>query len=224
MGWVSDAWASILKGEKPPPLPGLPEAGKVPSTADPRPTQALGEQTSFLSQFAGPPGAAAAKGLGAAALGAAAGKGLLKGTVEEAGTLFNRIVKAGDMVSDLAVHSDIPNLSSIESSLTNYTPLSGTREVPISAFEASGSPKFYSAAEEKRTRALANKIQENGEIKPLIVVVEQHDPAAGPYILEGGHRFDALKLLGKKSFPAHVVIDHGEEGAEMAGKDEAASR
>ena len=73
MGWVSDAWASILKGEKPPPLPGLPEAGKVPSTADPRPTQALGEETSFLSQFAGPPGAAAAKvGLAGAGLGAAA--------------------------------------------------------------------------------------------------------------------------------------------------------
>ena len=72
VGWVSDAWASILKGEKPPPLPGLPEAGKVPSTADPRPTQALGEETSFLSQFAGPPGAAAAKGLGAAALGTGA--------------------------------------------------------------------------------------------------------------------------------------------------------
>jgi len=72
VGWVSDAWASILKGEKPPPLPGLPETGKVPSTADPRPTQALGEETSFLSQFAGPPGAAAAKGLGAAALGTGA--------------------------------------------------------------------------------------------------------------------------------------------------------
>src|SRR6516225_3121577 len=83
VGWVSDAWASILKGEKPPPLPGLPETGKVPSTADPRPTQALGEETSFLSQFAGPPGAAAAKGLGAAALGAAAGKKLLKGAAEE---------------------------------------------------------------------------------------------------------------------------------------------
>ena len=83
VGWVSDAWASILKGEKPPPLPSLPETGKVPSTADPRPIQALGEQTSFLSQLAGPPGAAAAKGLGAAALGAAAGKGLLKGAAEE---------------------------------------------------------------------------------------------------------------------------------------------
>ena len=83
VGWISDAWASILKGEKPPPLPSLPETGKVPSTADPRPIQALGEQTSFLSQLAGPPGAAAAKGLGAAALGAAAGKGLLKGAAEE---------------------------------------------------------------------------------------------------------------------------------------------
>jgi hypothetical protein len=94
VGWVSDAWASILKGEKPPPLPGLPEAGKVPSTADPRPTQALGEETSFLSQFAGPPGAAAAKGLGAAALGAAAGKKLLKGAAEEGAEMAGKGIRA----------------------------------------------------------------------------------------------------------------------------------
>jgi len=94
VGWVSDAWASILKGEKPPPLPGLPETGKVPSTADPRPTQALGEETSFLSQFAGPPGAAAAKGLGAAALGAAAGKKLLKGAAEEGAEMAGKGIRA----------------------------------------------------------------------------------------------------------------------------------
>ena len=29
----------------------------------------------------------------------------------------------------------------------------------------------------------------------------------GPYILEGGHRYSALKLLGAKSFPALVVVD-----------------
>src|SRR3974377_2210597 len=90
VGWVSDAWASILQGGNTPPLPGRPETGKVPSTADPRPIQALGEQTSALSQLVGPPGAAAAKGLGAAALGAAAGPGVRKGAAEAGGEVRGR--------------------------------------------------------------------------------------------------------------------------------------
>jgi hypothetical protein len=54
----------------------------------------LGEETSFLSQFAGPPGAAAAKGLGAAALGAAAGKKLLKGAAEEGAEMAGKGIRA----------------------------------------------------------------------------------------------------------------------------------
>jgi ParB-like chromosome segregation protein Spo0J len=37
-----------------------------------------------------------------------------------------------------------------------------------------------------------------------LIVVEDNQ---GFYILEGGHRFDALCMLGSKSFPALVVKD-----------------
>ena len=109
---------------------------------------------------------------------------------------------AGEQVSGLAVHGDIPNTSSIASSLGKYRTLPGVREVQFAAFGDVGPPTFYSVTEELRTKALANEIRKRGTIKPLIVVVDKK----GPYVLEGGHRFDALKLLGKKSFPALVVI------------------
>lgn len=54
---------------------------------------------------------------------------------------------------------------------------------------------------------LAEQIRQSGELNPLIVVVDKD----GPYILEGGHRYDALGVLGKKSFPAKVVIDRTEQ-------------
>jgi hypothetical protein len=56
-----------------------------------------------------------------------------------------------------------------------------------------------------RTKALAEEIKQSGEVNPLIVMIDEE----GPYILEGGHRYDALKILGAKSFPAIVVIDEG---------------
>jgi hypothetical protein len=115
--------------------------------------------------------------------------------------------RAKNDVDGLTVLDDVPNRSSIESSLTDYTALHGIREVSMSSFENSGLPRFYSVTEETRTKQLAADIKESGEIKPLIVVVEENNLKAGPYILEGGHRFDALKLLGKKSFPAEVVVD-----------------
>lgn len=118
--------------------------------------------------------------------------------------------KAGDVVDGLRVRDHVSNMDSIESSLDDYTVMPGVREVSISAFEDSGPPKFYSASEKTRTMNLADQISQSGEIEPLIVVVEENNQAAGPYILEGGHRFDALWLLGKKSFPAVVVVDHQE--------------
>lgn len=118
--------------------------------------------------------------------------------------------EAGPKVDGLTVLDDVPNIGSISASLDDYTELSGIREVPFAEFGAAGPPKFYSVEEEARTHRLAREIAASGEIKPLIVVVEENNAAAGPYILEGGHRFDALKLLGKKSFPAVVVVDHQE--------------
>ena len=44
---------------------------------------------------------------------------------------------------------------------------------------------------------------QNLYIYPLIVVWDEQ----GLYILEGGHRFDALNMLGIKYFPALVVKD-----------------
>lgn len=66
-----------------------------------------------------------------------------------------------------------------------------------------GPLKFYSRSEQERTEYLAAQIQESREINPLIVV----EDVKGPYILEGGHRFDALRLLRAKAFPALVVLD-----------------
>lgn len=107
-------------------------------------------------------------------------------------------------VDGRTVGTHIANQDSIGSSLGESQSLQGIREVPMSVFEASG--PSYSASENARTRKLADEIQESGHIDPLIVVVD----AEGPYILEGGHRFDALQQLGAKSFPAKVVIDSEE--------------
>jgi hypothetical protein len=109
---------------------------------------------------------------------------------------------AGKVVDGLLVRDEVPNVSSISSSLNDYEILPGIREVNLSEF-GSYSPNYYSAQEEKRTKLLAEQIKNSKEINPLIVVVD----SKGPYILEGGHRFDALYEINAKSFPALVVID-----------------
>ena len=108
---------------------------------------------------------------------------------------------ASERVDDRVVGKDVPNLSSISSSVENSTELSGIREVPMSAFDLTG--KHYSAEGQKRIDALAAEIASSGRIDPLIVVLDEQ----GPYILEGATRADALKLLGAKSFPAKIVLD-----------------
>ena len=117
----------------------------------------------------------------------------------------------GSKVDGLAVSDDIPNRSSIASTLTDYEVLSGVREVGFDSFESTRdlspeqrrSVRFQSASEKQRTERLADQIRESGRIDPLIVAVDEK----GPYVLEGGHRFDALRLLGKDKFPALVVIE-----------------
>ncbi|HUS48953.1 MAG TPA: hypothetical protein VMZ91_02210, partial [Candidatus Paceibacterota bacterium] len=49
--------------------------------------------------------------------------------------------------------------------------------------------------------------KESNWISPLIVVIDSE----GPYILEGGHRYVALRELGFQSFPAVIVIDTEDE-------------
>jgi len=106
--------------------------------------------------------------------------------------------KAGSLVNGLTVLHDVPNKSSISSSLYDYEILDGIREVKNSYFEQVGYSKT------QRIIELAEEIKKSKEIKPLIVVIDHEE---SPYILEGSHRFDALRHLGVKKFPALVVID-----------------
>ncbi len=119
---------------------------------------------------------------------------------------------AGKRVDGRKVLSEVPNQDSIDSSIDNPEVLPGIREVPLSAFDPRYKPNWYSATERARTERLAEKIKENNKISPLIVVIDSR----GPYILEGGHRFDALHLIGAKSFPAMVVIDTDSAGDDPA--------
>jgi hypothetical protein len=102
----------------------------------------------------------------------------------------------------------VKNASSIGASLTDWDELKGIREVPVADFPGASARDMFSAADDhRRVDALAEQIKDNQEISPLIVVVDKD----GPYILEGAHRLAALDKLGKKSFPAMVVIDRDEQ-------------
>jgi len=102
---------------------------------------------------------------------------------------------------NLLIRKDVPNTSSISATLTNYKELPNIRNVPISEFHLTG--KSYSIQENERIKQLEEQIKHNKEINPLIVVVDKE----GPYILEGGHRADALYNLKAKYIPALVIID-----------------
>ncbi len=116
---------------------------------------------------------------------------------------YTKYKPAKERVNRLLVGDEVPNTSSIAASLVDYEILSGVREVPFSAFTQMGPLRYYSVSEEHRTKALAGEIDQSGMINPLIVI----EDIEGPYILEGAHRFDALRELGVKIFPALVVLD-----------------
>lgn len=122
-------------------------------------------------------------------------------------SLSRRFPVAGKTVDGRTVRSKIPNESSIDSSLDSYEVLPGVREISMSDMDPNYNPTSYSAAENERIDRLAEQITESGEINPLIIVI---DKEKHPYVLEGGHRYDALKRLQAKSFPAKVVIDTSE--------------
>jgi hypothetical protein len=107
-------------------------------------------------------------------------------------------VAEGDVVSGLEVLHDIPNTGSIRatfSSPEDYETI-GLREVPMSEFTLQ--PGEYE---------LAERIEDSGKLKPLIVIVDGHPDGMG-YVLEGSHRIDALAALEVSTFPALVVLDH----------------
>jgi hypothetical protein len=107
---------------------------------------------------------------------------------------------AGSTVDGRVVTGKASNVRSIDSSLDDYAILDDIRDVSMDYFSYH---EPYSASELKRTQSLAQEIKESNTINPLIIV----EDLDGFYILEGGHRFDALNMLGAKSFPALVVKD-----------------
>lgn len=109
----------------------------------------------------------------------------------------NSLPRAGREVDGRTVRDHIPNQSSIHASISNPEILSGVRVVPLSAFD------YQPGKPDQRTLNLAEQIKESGEINPLIVGID----AKGPYVIEGGHRLDALIHLGAKELPAQIIID-----------------
>lgn len=103
---------------------------------------------------------------------------------------------------------DVPNMDSIGASVEDPEVLPGIREVPMSAFDSDYKPRPHSVQESQRLDKLVAAITNSKQISPLIVVIDDQ----GPYVLEGGHRFDALHKMGAKSFPAVVVIDKDSAG------------
>jgi hypothetical protein len=114
------------------------------------------------------------------------------------------IVNPGDKVSGLTVRTEVPNMSSIGASLENYEVLNGIRVVPTTAFDKEYLDSLRKRGIDKRTSDLSDQIKQSKEINPLIVAIDNQ----GAYIIEGGHRFDALMTQGRKSVPAKVVIDN----------------
>jgi len=99
------------------------------------------------------------------------------------------------------IREDIPNMSSIASSLNDYIIIPGIRNIPLSEFSLSGTS--YSMQEINRINLLSQQIKQSNEINPLIVVMDEQ----GLYILEGGHRAEALYLLKANYLPAKLILD-----------------
>jgi len=122
------------------------------------------------------------------------------------------VVQPGDQIGSNEVSGEsVPNMDSIGASLApNYKVLDGIRRINMSDFPdlpaISKEAPSYSREENDRIKNLAGEINKNREITPLIVGYDNK----GPYILEGAHRFDALRLLDETSFPAIVAVDLNE--------------
>src|SRR5690606_16678937 len=93
-----------------------------------------------------------------------------------------------DEIEGLTIRNRIPNMSSIEASFNDYEILNGIRKVSFSTSctENTKNPKSYSHTEEERIINLAQENVDNKEIHPRINAIDEQ----GPYVLEGGHRFD----------------------------------
>ena len=108
---------------------------------------------------------------------------------------------AGSVLDGYMVRGQIPNMGSIGASLTDYEVLPGVRAFPTEGF--AGSSYYCMIGGVDRCTWLAQEIQKNRELNPLIIVEQK----AGPYVLEGGHRMSAAVDLGIQRVPALIVID-----------------
>ncbi len=108
---------------------------------------------------------------------------------------------AGSTVDGIKVREHIPNMSSIESSLTDYEILPKVRIFPI--YDFPGCSYYKTTTDLARCKKLIDEIQTNKELNPLIIVEEKN----GPYVLEGSHRISAAVDLGLKEVPALIVLD-----------------
>jgi len=122
-------------------------------------------------------------------------------TVEQRFALADSWPVAGPVVDGREVGDEIPNQSSIGSSISEYEIQRGVREVPMSAFGFNGT--HYSVQGHDRIQNLARQILASKFVTPLIVAID----AEGPYVVEGMHRGNALHVVGAASFPALVVVD-----------------
>ena len=110
---------------------------------------------------------------------------------------------AESTIDGLTVGENIPNMSSIEASLTDYEILDGIRKIPM--WDSGGAKEsFYSSDDIQKTLNLAKEIKRTRRIDPLIVEVNDQDDLS---IIEGNHRLAALVELKVNFFPAIVVVD-----------------
>jgi hypothetical protein len=108
---------------------------------------------------------------------------------------------AGPTVDGIKVREHVPNMGSIQASLTDYEILPKIRVFPI--YDFPGCSYYRTTTDLARCKKLIDEIQINKELNPLIIVEEKN----GPYVLEGSHRISACVDLGLKEVPAIIVID-----------------
>ena len=113
----------------------------------------------------------------------------------------NEYPVAGPIVDGMKVREQIPNMSSIGSSLDDYEILPKVRVFPIYDFAGCSNYRYSSGL--KKCKELIEQIKYNKELNPLIIAEEKD----GPYVLEGSHRMSACVDLGLKEVPAIIVID-----------------
>lgn len=113
-----------------------------------------------------------------------------------------RYPRASEEVAGYRVGENTPNMLSLHGMEGDLLP--GVREFSFSEFGDIGrESSFVNVKDTQKTESLAEAIRASKRIDPLIVAIDEE----GPYIIEGAHRFDALRKLGVDRFPARVFME-----------------